>query len=115
MHVTTGQVTAVWNRYESELATFDTELVVRHIVNKNDENHARPPVYKEDLEGLRVGHWVENTIVKCFARKTFKRLDRSGAPDIYKRFRIMDGSFMFYIYRKYEKYNYNVCHHMVAK
>jgi hypothetical protein len=57
-----------------------------------------------------------------FTRKIWKvcelgirSLDRSGAPDIYKRFRIMDGSFMFYMYDQYGKYNYSGCHRMVTK
>jgi hypothetical protein len=56
MHATTDQVTAMWNRCDRELTTFDTELVVRRIVNKNDENRTRLTVYNEGLEGLRV--WV---------------------------------------------------------
>jgi Ulp1 family protease len=115
MHATTDQVTAMWNRCDRELASLHTEFVVRRIVNKNDENRTILPFYKEDLQGLRIGKWVGNTIIDVFAWKTFKRLDRSGVPDIYKRFRIMDGSFMFYMYEQYEKYNYNGCHRMVTK
>jgi hypothetical protein len=105
MHETTDQVTAMWNRYDRELESFHSELLVRCIVNKNDENFTRLPVYKEDLEYLRVRNWVRNTIIDVFAWKAFKRLDRSGLPDIYKRFRIMDGSFMFYMYEQYGKFH----------
>jgi Ulp1 family protease len=44
-----------------------------------------------------------------------KRLETAGVPNIYKRFRIMDGSFMYYICEQYERYNYNGCHRMVTK
>jgi hypothetical protein len=115
MHATTDQVTVMWNWYDRELTSLHTEIVVRRIDNKNDENRTRLPVYKEDLEGLRVGNGVGNTIIDFFALKTFKRLDRSGIPDIYTRFRIMDGSFMFYMYKQYGKYNYNGCHLMVPQ
>jgi Ulp1 family protease len=115
MHATPTQVISMWNRYDRELNLFHSELVVRHIFNKNDENHTRLPVYKEDLEGLQVGNWVGNTINDVFAWKTIKRLDRFEVPNIYKRFRIMDGSFMYYMYDQYIKYNYNGCRHMVTK
>jgi hypothetical protein len=114
MNASTEQVTMMWNWYEREIAMFDTELVIRCIVNRNDENCTRLPLYKENLEGLRVGKWVRNTVIDFFAWKTFKRLDRAGVPDIYKRFRIMDGSFMFYMHVKYETCNYNACRRMVT-
>jgi hypothetical protein len=57
MHGTPDQVINMWNRYDCELDSFHSELVVRHIANKNDENRTRLPVYKEDLEGLRVVSW----------------------------------------------------------
>jgi hypothetical protein len=120
MHATPNQVISMWNRYDRELDSFHYELVVCHIVNKNDENCTRLPVYKEDLEGFRVGNWVGNTIIDVFAWKTIKRLNRSGVPNIYKQFRInkqfriMDGSFMYYMYDQYGKYNYNGCHRMVT-
>jgi hypothetical protein len=34
---------------------------------------------------------------------------------MYKRFRIMEGSFMYYMYDQYGKYNYNGCRCMVTK
>jgi hypothetical protein len=46
---------------------------------------------------------------------TIKRLDTAGVPNIYKRFRIMEGYFMYYMYEQYEKYNYNGCCRMVTK
>jgi hypothetical protein len=95
MHATPDQVINMCNRYDRELDSFYSELVIRRITNKNDENRTRLPVYKEYLEGLRVGNWVGNTIIDVFAWKTIKRLDSAGVPDIYKRFRIMDGSFMY--------------------
>jgi Ulp1 family protease len=115
MHATPDQVINMWNRYDRELDSFHSELVIRRIANKNDENRTRLPVYKEDLEGLRVGNWVGNTITDVCALKTIKRLDSSGVPDIYKRFRIMDGSFVYYMYEQYGKYNYNGCRRMVTK
>jgi Ulp1 family protease len=66
------------------------------------------------LEVLRVGHWVGNSVIDVFAWKTIKRLDAAGVPNIYKQFRIMEGSFMYYMYEQYEKYNYNGCHHMLT-
>jgi hypothetical protein len=89
MHATPDQVINMWNRIDRELDSFHSELVIRRLANKNDENRTRLPVYKEDLEGLeglRVGNWVGNTIIDVFAWKTIKRLDSSGVPDIYKRF-----------------------------
>jgi hypothetical protein len=85
MHATTEQVTTMWNRYEREMETLDTELVERRIVNKNDGHRTRVTLYKDDLEGLRVGRWVGNTVIDLFAWKTFKRLDRARVPDIYTR------------------------------
>jgi hypothetical protein len=41
-------------------------------------------------------------------------LDKAGAPDIYKRFRIMDALFMFCMYIQNEVYNNNAFHHMVT-
>jgi hypothetical protein len=107
MHATPDQVISMWNRYDRELDSFHSELVVRHTANKNDENITRLLVYKEDLEGFRVGNWVGTTIIDVFAWKTIKRLDSSGVLDIYKWFRIMDGSFMYYMCEQYGKYNYN--------
>jgi Ulp1 family protease len=115
MHATPDQVINMCNRYDRELDSFYSELVIRRITNKNDENRTRLPVYKEYLEGLRVGNWVGNTIIDVFAWKTIKRLDNSGVPDIYKWFRIMDGSSVYYMYEQYGKYNYNGCRHMVTK
>jgi hypothetical protein len=94
VHATPNQVINIWDWIHSELDSFHSELVARRLDNKNDENCTRLPVYKEDLEGLRVGKWVWNTIIDVFAWKTIKRLDSAGVPDIYKRFQIMDGSFM---------------------
>jgi hypothetical protein len=101
MHATPNQVIYMWVRIHSELDSFHSELVVRRLVNKNDENCTRLPVYKEDLEGLRVGNWVGNTFIDVFAWKSIKRLDSAGVPDIYKRFRIMDGYFMYYMHEQY--------------
>jgi Ulp1 family protease len=115
MNATPNQVINMWDRIHSELDSFHSELVVRRLANKNDDNRTRLPVYKEDLEVLRVGNWVENTVIDVFAWKTIKRLDSAGVPDIYKRFRIMDGSFMYYMYGQYERYNYNGCRCMVMK
>jgi phage pi2 protein 07 len=115
MHATPNQVINMWDQIHSKLDSFHFELVVRHLANKNDENRTRLPVYKEALEGLQVGNWVGNTIIDVFAWKTIKRIDSVGVPDIYKRFQIMDGSFMYYMYEQYEKYNYNGCHHMATK
>jgi hypothetical protein len=105
MHAAPNQVISMWNRYDRELDSFHSELVVRCIANKNDENCTRLPVNKEDLEGLQVGNWVGKIIIDGFACKTIKRLDSSGVSDIYKRFRIMDGSFMYYMYEQYGKHN----------
>jgi Ulp1 family protease len=105
----------MWHRIHPELDVFGSELVVRRLANKNDENRTRLPVYKEDLEGLRVGNWFGNTVIYVFAWKAIKRLDTVGVPNIYKRFRIMDGSFMYYMYEQYERYNYNGCRRMVTK
>jgi Ulp1 family protease len=113
MPATPDQVINMWNRINIKLDSFHSELVIRRLANKNDENRTRLPVYKEDLEGLRVGNWVGNTIIDVFAWKTIKRLDSAGVPNIYKRFRIMDGSFMYYMYEQYEKYNTNGCRSMV--
>jgi hypothetical protein len=52
MHSTPDQVVSMWDRYGRELNSFHSELVVRHIVNKNDENRTRLPVYRKDLESL---------------------------------------------------------------
>jgi hypothetical protein len=84
----------MWDRIHSKPDSFHSELFVRRLANKNDENRTRLPVYKDDLEGLRVGNWVGNTIIDVFAWTKIKRLDIAGVPDIYKWFRIMDGSFM---------------------
>jgi hypothetical protein len=78
IHVTPDQLTGMWNRYDRELDSFHSELVVHRIVNKDDKNRTRLTIYKEDLEGLRVGNWVGNTIIDVFACKTFNRLNRSG-------------------------------------
>jgi Ulp1 family protease len=115
MHATPNQVINMWNRYDRELDSFNSELVIRRITNKNDENRTRLPVYKEYLEGLRVGDWVGNTIIDVFASKTIKRLESSGVPGIYNQFQIMDGSFMYYMYEQYRKYKYNGCRRMVTK
>jgi hypothetical protein len=115
LHATPYQVINMWNRIDSELDLFHSELVIRRLANKNDENRTRLPVYKEDLEGLRVGNWVGNTIIDVFAWKTIKRPDSAGVTNIYKPLRIMDGSFMYYMYEKYKKYNYNGCLRMVTK
>jgi Ulp1 family protease len=113
MHATPNQVINMWNRINNKLDSFHSELVIRRLANKNDENLT--PVYKEELEGLRVGNWGGNTIIDVFAKKTIKRLDSAGVPAIYKRFRIIDGSFMYYMYEQYEKYNYNGCRRVVTK
>jgi hypothetical protein len=115
MHAIPNQVINMWVRIHNKIDSFHSELVVRRLANKNDENRTRLPVYKEDLEGLRVGNWVGNTVIDVFAWKTIKRLDSAGVPDIYKRFRIMDGSFMYNMYGQYERYNYNGCRRMVTK
>jgi hypothetical protein len=57
MHATPNQVINMWHRIHSALYSFHYELVVRRLANKNDENRTRLPVYKEGLEGLRVGNW----------------------------------------------------------
>jgi Ulp1 family protease len=89
-------------------------LIIRRLVNKIDENRTRLPVYKEDVERLLVGGWVGNTVVDVFAWKTIKKQDIVGVPDMYKRFRIMEGSFMHYMYEQYDKYDYNGCRRMVT-
>jgi Ulp1 family protease len=114
MHANYDQVINTWNRIDRELYSFYSELGIRRLANKNDENCTRLPVYKEDLEGLRVGNWVWNTITDVFAWKTIKRLDSARVPNIYKRLQIMYGSFMYYMYEQYEKYNYNGCRYMVT-
>jgi hypothetical protein len=50
---------------------------------------------------------VGNNVINFFPWKRFKRLDKAGVPDIYKRFRIRDASFMFYMYIHHESYTYN--------
>jgi hypothetical protein len=67
MHDTPNQVNSMWNRIHTELDSFSTDLIVRRLANQSDENHTRLPVYKEDLEGFRVGHWVGNTVIDVFA------------------------------------------------
>jgi hypothetical protein len=67
MHATPNQVNSMWNRIHAELDSFSTNLIVRRLANQNDENRTRLPVYKEDLEHLIVGGWVENTIIDVFA------------------------------------------------
>jgi hypothetical protein len=52
MHATPDQVIIMWNRYDLELDSFHSQLVVRRIANKNDVNCTRLLVYTEDLEGL---------------------------------------------------------------
>jgi hypothetical protein len=86
MHATPNQVINMWNRIDRKLDSFHSELVIRRLANKNDENRTRLPVYKEDLECLRVGNWVANIIIDVFAWKKIKRLNSSGVPDIYKGF-----------------------------
>jgi hypothetical protein len=81
MHATPNQVINMWHRIHTELDSFGSELVVRRLANKNDENCTRLPVYKEDLEGLRVGNWVGNTVIDVFAWKTIKRLDTAGVSE----------------------------------
>jgi Ulp1 family protease len=113
MHATPNQVNSMWNRIHTELDSFSTDLIVRRLANQNDENRTRLPVYKEDLEGLRVGHWVGNTVIHVFAWKNIKKQGIAGVPTMYNRFRIMEGSFMHYMYDQYGKDNYNGCHCMV--
>jgi hypothetical protein len=115
MHASTEQVNMMWYRYERETTTFGDELAIHCIVNRNDENHTRLPLYKENFAGLRVGNWVGNTIINFFAWKTSKRLDKAGVPYIYKQFRTMDASFMFYMYIHHDVYNYNAYRRMVKK
>jgi hypothetical protein len=67
MHATPNQVNSMWNRIHTELDSFSTDLIVRCLANQNDENRTRLPVYKEDLEPLRVGGWVGNTVIGVFA------------------------------------------------
>jgi hypothetical protein len=52
MHVNNVQVKNMWDRYTRELASFGAELVIHHIVNKNDKDSTRLPLYKENLEGF---------------------------------------------------------------
>jgi Ulp1 family protease len=115
MHATPNQVNSMWNRIHTELDSFRTDFIVRRLANQNDENQTRLPVYKEDLERLLVGGWVGNTVIDVFAWKTIKKQDIAGVPNMYKRFRIMEGSFMYYMYDQYGKYNYNGCLRMVTK
>jgi hypothetical protein len=98
MHATPNQINSMWHRIHTELDSFSSELVVRRLANIDDKNRTRLSVYKDDLEGSRVGHWVGNTVIDVFALKKIKRLDTAGVPSIYKRFRLMEGSFMHYMY-----------------
>jgi hypothetical protein len=52
MHAIPNQVINMWVRIHNKIDSFHSELVVRRLANKNDENRTRLPVYKEDLEGL---------------------------------------------------------------
>jgi hypothetical protein len=56
----------MWHRIHTELDSFSSELVVHRLANINDENRTKLSVYKEDLEGLRVGPWVGNTVIDVF-------------------------------------------------
>jgi hypothetical protein len=105
VHATPNQVNSMWNRIHTKLDSFSTDLIVHHLAKQKNENRTRLPVYKEDLERLRVGGWVGDTVIDIFSWKTIKKQDIAGVPNMYKRFRIMEGSCMYYMYEQYEKYN----------
>jgi hypothetical protein len=114
MHDTPDQVNSMWNRIQTELDSFSTDLIIRRLANQIDNNRTRLPVYKEDLERLLVGDWVRNTVIDVFDWKTITKQDIAGVPNMYTQFRIMEGSFMYYMYDQYGIYNYNGCRRMVT-
>jgi Ulp1 family protease len=83
--------------------------VIHRIRNNTDRDKNILHLYKENLEGLKDGQWVGNIIIDFFAWKLFKRLDRCGVKDVYKRFKIMDSVFRYYMYLAKGEYDFHAC------
>jgi hypothetical protein len=109
MHATPIQMKKRWHLFGKELATFGTSYFIHCISNKTDMDTTRLPFYKENLAGLKYGQCVGNSIIDFFAWKLFNRLDMGGVKDFYKRFRIMDSAFMYYMYIRKVQYDFNAC------
>jgi hypothetical protein len=105
----------MWHRFYVELSSWGSEEAICRIRNNTDRDKTRLSLYKEHLAGLKYGKWIGNRIIDIFAWKLFTKLDMAGVKYVYKRFKIIDIAFMYYMYLSKGQCDFNACRRWVTK
>jgi hypothetical protein len=102
MDATPLRMTQIWLRFDNELSTWLLEDHIRDICNGTSLETNHLMLYKQDLAKLKHGKWLGNITINFFIWKLLDMLIKLGMKDVYKRFKIMDGGFMYYMFVQYD-------------
>jgi hypothetical protein len=67
------------------------------------------------LAKLKHGTWLGNIIIDFFIWKLLAMIVKIGMKDVYKRFKIMDINFMYYMFVQLGRYDFDSCRRWVTK
>jgi hypothetical protein len=88
----------MWLCFDNELSTWLPEDHICDIRNNTNLETNRLTLYTQDLAKLKHGTWLCNSIIDFFIWKLIDMLVKIGMKDVYKRFKIMDIGFMYYMF-----------------
>jgi hypothetical protein len=115
MDSTPLHMSQMWLRFYNKLSTWLPEDHIRDIRDNTNLETNRLTLYKQDLAKLEHGTWLGNSIINFFIWKLLGMLIKIEMKYVYKRFKIMDSGFVYYMFVQLGRYDFDSCRRWATK